>query len=203
MIVPVQLLYNIAVGCHNAPFALFNDTTVRTRPVINGVGTGLEVASKEIIFGVYDSVTGLVKHPYYGFKHGAGRAGGPAWGAVKGAGRGIGGIGFRAGAIAFAIPGYGLKGVEQALLRIGRNSEALPAMDDEELERMDQLEELDQRSEEQRKKDLRMVAAGNDVLERRVQQAADRMWREEYVNKETEAQILEGWEGLMRQRPLS
>lgn len=202
MTVPVQLLYNLAVGCHNAPFTYFNDTTVRTRPLINGVGTGLEVASKEILFGVYDSVTGIVKHPYHGFKNGSGRMGGPAWGAVKGAGRSIGGICFRAGAVAFAIPGYGLKGIEQALLRIGTNSEALPYLDDEGFERMDQAEARQERTEEERQRDVRKVAAGNYVLERRVAQATNRMWKDGHVNEELEKQILEGWEMLMRQRPM-
>jgi hypothetical protein len=66
---------------------MLHDRTVRVRdPPITGFKSGLQVASKEVVFGIYDGVTGLATQPISGFKDGKTRKGGAAWGATKGVG---------------------------------------------------------------------------------------------------------------------
>ena len=96
---------------------LLNDRTVRIRDNITGVGSGFAASGKEIAFATYDGVTGLVTHPYTGFKTGRNRKGGPVWGVAKGVVRGFGGLVFRTGAAVFGIPGYTLKGLQQEATR--------------------------------------------------------------------------------------
>jgi len=62
--VPVSFFYNLANGFHNAPWVLLNDDTVRRRDNITGLGSGVKVASKEVVFGLFDGVTGLVTQPF-------------------------------------------------------------------------------------------------------------------------------------------
>jgi len=107
--VPVALFYNLANGFHNAPSFFLADDTVRRRDNITGFGSGVKVASKEVYYGLYDGITGLVTQPYSGAKRD-----GPI-GFVKGVGRGIGGLMFKTTAAAFGMPGYTLKGLEKQL----------------------------------------------------------------------------------------
>jgi hypothetical protein len=105
--VPIGFFYNLANGFHNAPSVLLNDNTVRRRDNITGLGSGVKVASKEVVFGLYDGVTGLVTQPYFGTKKDG------VVGFGKGVGRGFGGLVFKTSAAAFGITGYTLKGVEK------------------------------------------------------------------------------------------
>ena len=105
--VPVSFFYNLANGFHNAPSFLLNDDTVRRRDNITGLGSGAKVASKEVVFGIFDGVTGLVTQPYWG----AQKDGVVGFG--KGVGKGVGGLVFKTGAAAFGVMGYTLKGVEK------------------------------------------------------------------------------------------
>ena len=105
--VPVSFFYNLANGFHNAPSFLLSDDTVRRRDNITGLGSGVKVASKEVVFGLYDGVTGLVTQPYTG----AQRDG--LVGFSKGVGKGVGGLVFKSGAAGVGIMGYTLKGVEK------------------------------------------------------------------------------------------
>ncbi|KAH7407275.1 hypothetical protein BKA64DRAFT_666200 [Cadophora sp. MPI-SDFR-AT-0126] len=107
--VPVAFFYNLANGFHNAPSFLLADDTVRRRDNITGFGSGVKVASKEVCYGLYDGITGLVTQPYSGAQRD-----GPV-GFVKGVGRGVGGLAFKTTAAAFGIPGYTLKGLEKQL----------------------------------------------------------------------------------------
>lgn len=162
-------------------------------PPITGLTSGLSVAGKEVIFGIYDGVTGLVTQPVSGFKDGKNRTGGPAWGIAKGVGRGIFGVGSRAGAIAMGVPGYSLKGVEMAFRKQGTT--------------MDQLADLPQpapsntapRDEEERKQ-LRaqwaQASAGHPILQRRVLQAIFELHDAEVKEPELLATVLERWDTL-------
>jgi hypothetical protein len=117
--VPVSLFYNLANGFHNAPSFLLNDDTVRRRDNITGLGSGVKVASKEVVYGLFDGVTGLVTQPYWG----AQKAGVVGFG--KGVGKGVGGLVFKTGAAAFGVTGYTLKGVEKQFeKRYDRNLKA-------------------------------------------------------------------------------
>jgi hypothetical protein len=105
--VPVSFFYNLANGFHNAPLYLLSDDTVRRRDNITGLGSGVKVASKEVVFGLYDGFTGIVTHPYNGtVKEGV-------VGFGKGVGKGLGGLVFKTSAAAFGVTGYTLKGVEK------------------------------------------------------------------------------------------
>lgn len=108
-IAPVAFFYNIANGFHNVPSFLFNDETVRRRDNITGLGSGVKVASKEFTLSLFEAITGPVVLPYKGAK-----ASGPS-GFGKGIVAGLGGLVFKSGAAAFAIPGYTLKGLERQL----------------------------------------------------------------------------------------
>jgi hypothetical protein len=175
---------------------MLHDRTVRVRsPPITGLGSGLQVAGKEVIFGVYDGVTGLATQPINGYKDGKDRKGGVAWGATKGAGRGVCGVVSRAGAIAFGIPGYTMKGIEMQFRRQGTT--------------MDQLAELPspprpegpiKAGDEERKRALRVqwaqASAGHPILQRRVLQALVELHEVEENDPELEAVVLERWDVL-------
>ncbi|KAK6582030.1 hypothetical protein PZA11_005727 [Diplocarpon coronariae] len=105
--VPVMLFYNLANGFHNAPSFFLFDDTVRRRDKITGFGSGVKAASKEVVFGLYDGLTGLVTQPYMGAVKS-----GPL-GFAKGMGKGIGGLIFKTGAAVLGLPGYTLKGLEK------------------------------------------------------------------------------------------
>ncbi|CZT44006.1 uncharacterized protein RSE6_04126 [Rhynchosporium secalis] len=105
--VPVAFFYHVANGFHNAPSFFLSDDTVRRRDNITGFGSGIKVASKEVYYGLYDGITGLVTQPYSGTKRD-----GPL-GFVKGVGRGIGGLALKTSAAAFGMPGYTLEGLEK------------------------------------------------------------------------------------------
>jgi hypothetical protein len=117
--VPVSFFYNLANGFHNAPSVYLNDDTVRRRDNITGLGSGVKVASKEVVFGLFDGVTGLVTQPYYGTKKDG------VVGFGEGLVKGFGGLVFKTSAAAFGMPGYTLKGVEKQFEK--RYSRALKA----------------------------------------------------------------------------
>jgi hypothetical protein len=125
---PVALFYNLANGLHNAPSFLLNDDTVRRRPNITGLGSGFKVAGKELTFGVFDGITGLVYQPYLGAIKGyrsvntgsnsvesGGSISRGLTGFGKGMGKGVGGLVCKTGAAAIGLPGYTLKGLERQL----------------------------------------------------------------------------------------
>ncbi len=82
---------------------------MRRRDNITGFGSGVKVASKEVVFGLYDGITGLVTQPYVGSKKEG------AAGFAKDIGKGVGGLVFKTTAAAFGMPGYTLKGLHKQL----------------------------------------------------------------------------------------
>jgi hypothetical protein len=114
---PVALFYNVANGFHNCPAILLSDRTVRTHSPITSLGSGLARSGKELGFGLYDAVTGLITQPYYGYKDASDRKQTAAVGIAKGVGRGFGGLFLKTGAAVTGIPGYSLKGLERTIER--------------------------------------------------------------------------------------
>ena len=107
---PMDLSLAIAQGFHNAP-RLYGDTTVRTPMRITGIKSGLRAAGDELIFGVYDGVTGLWLQPYRGARdHGT-------LGLVQGIGKGFGGFILKDLAALFGPVAYTMKGVHKEMIK--------------------------------------------------------------------------------------
>ncbi|RSL39005.1 hypothetical protein CEP53_014396 [Fusarium sp. AF-6] len=101
---PVDLSMALAQGFHNAP-RLYGDDTVRRPPRVTGFRSGLRAARFELVYGVYDGFTGVVRLPIRGAKeHGA-------IGFVKGTGMGLTGLVLKNLAAIVGPVGYTLKGV--------------------------------------------------------------------------------------------
>jgi UDP:flavonoid glycosyltransferase YjiC (YdhE family) len=80
---PVAFFYNVANGFHNYPSYSLLSIDVRRRDEITDLSSGLQIAGKEFVVGLFDAFTGLVVKPYQGWqKDGA-----------KGFGKGIAGGG--------------------------------------------------------------------------------------------------------------
>lgn len=115
--VPMDLSLAIAQGFHNAP-RLYGDTTVRPTARVTGFHSGLRAAGEELVFGVYDGVTGLVLQPYHGAKqHGT-------LGFFTGFGKGLGGFVLKDLAAVIAPVAYTSKGIHKELTK-GRQPTAL------------------------------------------------------------------------------
>ncbi|PGH02776.1 hypothetical protein AJ79_07541 [Helicocarpus griseus UAMH5409] len=100
---PMNFTLGVAKGFHNAP-RLYGDKTVRQSPKITGFHSGIRAAGKELGYGFYDGISGLVTQPLAGRKEGVG-------GVVKGFGKGIGGLIFKPGAGIWGLTGYTMSGV--------------------------------------------------------------------------------------------
>lgn len=104
---PMEFTHALARGFHNAP-KLYGDT-IRPTPKITSFSSGLAAAGKELGYGFYDGITGLVTQPLEGArKEGAA-------GFLKGFGKGIGGVVLKPGAGIWGIPGYTSKGIYKEL----------------------------------------------------------------------------------------
>ncbi|KKZ64428.1 hypothetical protein EMCG_09586 [[Emmonsia] crescens] len=114
---PMGFTLGVAKGFHNAP-KLYGDTTVRESPKVTGFHSGLKAAGKELGYGFYDGISGLVTQPLAGAKDGVG-------GMVKGFGKGIGGLILKPGAgRIFALTGYTMSGVYKEIQkRLGTSIE--------------------------------------------------------------------------------
>lgn len=88
---PMNFCMGLARGFRNAP-RLYNDDTIRPTEKVTSFSSGLKVAGKEFGFGLYDGISGLVTQPM----RGAAKEGGV--GAMKGIGKGIGGLVLKSGA---------------------------------------------------------------------------------------------------------
>ncbi|KAL8662643.1 MAG: hypothetical protein Q9168_008223, partial [Polycauliona sp. 1 TL-2023] len=108
--VPMDLSLAIAQGFHNAP-RLYGDTTVRTPQRITGIKSGLRAAGDELVFGVYDGVTGLWLQPYRGARDNG------ALGFVQGVGKGFGGFILKDLAAIFGPMAYTMKGVHKEMVK--------------------------------------------------------------------------------------
>ncbi|KAI4267035.1 MAG: hypothetical protein LQ337_008552 [Flavoplaca oasis] len=133
---PMDLSLAIAQGFHNAP-RLYGDTTVRTPLRITGIKSGLHAAGDELVFGVYDGVTGLWLQPYRGARDNG------ALGFVQGVGKGLGGFVLKDLAAIFGPIAYTMKGVHKEMIkgreptqfvrraRIAQGGQDVKALDDE------------------------------------------------------------------------
>jgi hypothetical protein len=101
---PMNFCLGLARGFRNAP-KLYNDDTVRPPEKVTNVASGLRVAGKEFGLGLYDGLSGMVTQPI----RGAEKEG--AMGAVKGFGKGIGGLVLKSSAAFWSIPAYTMQGV--------------------------------------------------------------------------------------------
>lgn len=132
----MDLSLAIAQGFHNAP-RLYGDTTVRTPLRITGIKSGLRAAGDELVFGVYDGVTGLWLQPYRGARDNG------ALGLVQGVGKGFGGFILKDLAAIFGPIAYTMKGVHKEMIkghqptqfirraRIAQGVQDVKALDDE------------------------------------------------------------------------
>ncbi|RHZ52338.1 hypothetical protein CDV55_102067 [Aspergillus turcosus] len=82
---PMDITLTLSRGFHNVPL-VFHDDTVRDLPKVTGMRSGLQAAGKELVFGVYDGVTGLVTLPHRGLKDSG------AKGLIRGVRNGVGGF---------------------------------------------------------------------------------------------------------------
>ncbi|OAX83453.1 hypothetical protein ACJ72_02186 [Emergomyces africanus] len=113
---PMDFTLGLAKGFHNAP-KLYGDTTVREHPKVTGFHSGLRAARKELGYGFYDGISGLVTQPLAGSKDGVS-------GFMKGFGKGIGGFILKPGAGIFALSGYTMSGVYKEIQkRLGTSIE--------------------------------------------------------------------------------
>jgi hypothetical protein len=82
---PMNVCLGLARGFRNLP-KLYNDDTVRSVDKVTNLQSGLKVAGKELGYGFFDGISGLVTQPLRGAEKGG------AAGLVKGFGKGIGGL---------------------------------------------------------------------------------------------------------------
>lgn len=108
--VPMDLSLAIAQGFHNAP-RLYGDTTVRPTARVTGFHSGLRAAGEELVFGVYDGVTGLVLQPYHGAKLRG------TLGFLTGLGKGLGGFVLKDFSALIAPVAYTSKGIHKELTK--------------------------------------------------------------------------------------
>jgi hypothetical protein len=174
---------------------MLHDRTVRVRdPPITGFKSGLQVASKEVVFGIYDGVTGLATQPISGFKDGKTRKGGAAWGATKGVGRGLFGVVSRAGAIGFGVPGYTMKGIEMQFRKQGTTMDQLAEVPD--APKPTDIKIRDEESRIRLRAQWAHASAGHPIYQRRVLQAIFELHDAEEREPELEAVVLERWDAL-------
>lgn len=103
---PADLLLALAQGLHNAP-RLYGDTTVRRPTRITGFRSGLVASRRELVYGLYDAVTGLVAHPIRGARNGG------VVDCAKGVGLGLGGFVLKTLSAVIGPLGYTLRGLDK------------------------------------------------------------------------------------------
>ncbi|EHA49927.1 hypothetical protein MCOR27_003005 [Pyricularia oryzae] len=112
---PMNFCLGLARGFRNAP-RLYNDDSVRAPERVTDLGSGLKVAGKEFGLGLYDGISGLITQPLKGAqKEGS-------VGAIKGFGKGIGGIVLKPAAAFWSIPAYTMQGVNAEIRTIWSKS---------------------------------------------------------------------------------
>ncbi|PTB55442.1 glycosyltransferase family 1 protein [Trichoderma harzianum CBS 226.95] len=100
---PMNFCLGLAKGFRNIP-RLYNDDTVRAVEKVTDFNSGVRVAGKELGFGLYDGISGLVTQPMRGAqKQGAA-------GLIKGVGKGIGGLIAKPAAGFWGLPAYVMQG---------------------------------------------------------------------------------------------
>ncbi|KAF2713522.1 glycosyltransferase family 1 protein [Pleomassaria siparia CBS 279.74] len=106
---PLDFTMNVSKGFHNVPKLLGGD--VRQVDKVTDLQSGIRTAAKELGFGLYEGLSGLVTDPIKGAKKEGGI------GFVKGVGRGIFSFVPRMGAGFFGVPAYVMKGLYQEAMK--------------------------------------------------------------------------------------
>lgn len=113
--VPMEFTIGVAKGLHNAPL-LYGDDSVREMQPVTGIKSGLKAAGQGFGYGIYDGISGLVTQPLAGAKKGG------VVGAIKGFGKGIGGVVIKSAAGGWALPAYVMNGIYKEIRRLFRDS---------------------------------------------------------------------------------
>lgn len=103
----IDIPFALAEGLRNAP-AMYGDRPRDFGPVTDWK-TGGAVAGKGLFFGIYDGITGLVIEPVKGAKQEG------ALGALKGFGKGLGGIYWKPNAGLAGLLGYTMQGIYKSV----------------------------------------------------------------------------------------
>ncbi|KAL1856207.1 hypothetical protein Plec18170_004076 [Paecilomyces lecythidis] len=112
---PTIFTMAVARGFHNAPL-LYGDDTVRETHRVTGIKSGFKAATKEFGYGFFDGISGLATQPLAGAKKEG------AAGALKGFGKGIGGLVLKPSAGIWALTGYTMSGIyKQIQKQFGEN----------------------------------------------------------------------------------
>ncbi|KAF1919008.1 hypothetical protein BDU57DRAFT_126423 [Ampelomyces quisqualis] len=107
---PMNLSLALTQGFHNAP-RLYGDETVRRPPRVTGFQSGLRAGRDELLYGVYDGVTGIVMQPIRGAKQNG------VLGAARGVGYGIGGFVLKDIAAIVGPGAYFMKGLDAQYMK--------------------------------------------------------------------------------------
>ncbi|KAE9373572.1 glycosyltransferase family 1 protein [Stipitochalara longipes BDJ] len=108
---PLYFSLGLAQGFQSIPLA-YGDTMTREREKVRGVASGVRVGSKELAYGFYDGITGLVTQPIRGAQERG------VIGAIAGIGKGVGGLVLKPGAGLFGLPAYSLQGISVGLHKL-------------------------------------------------------------------------------------
>jgi hypothetical protein len=103
----VDIPFALAEGLRNAP-AMYGDKPRDFGPITDWKTGGI-VAGKGLVFGLYDGISGLVMEPVKGAKKDG------ALGALKGFGRGIGGMYWKPNAGLAGLLGYTMQGIYKSV----------------------------------------------------------------------------------------
>ncbi|KEQ75718.1 sterol glucosyltransferase [Aureobasidium namibiae CBS 147.97] len=103
----IDIPFALAEGLRNAP-AMYGDKPRDFGPVIDWKTGGI-VAGKGLVFGLYDGISGLVTEPVKGAKKEG------ALGALKGFGRGLGGMYWKPNAGLAGLLGYTMQGIYKSV----------------------------------------------------------------------------------------
>ncbi|XP_044715403.1 sterol 3-beta-glucosyltransferase UGT80A2 [Hirsutella rhossiliensis] len=108
---PMNFCLGLAKGFRNVP-RLYNDDTIRPVEKVTDLSSGIRIAGKELGYGFFDGIAGLVTQPI----RGAGKEG--AGGFVKGFGKGIGGLITKPAAGIWGVPAYMMQGVHAQVSKL-------------------------------------------------------------------------------------
>ncbi|PHH67103.1 hypothetical protein CDD81_4498 [Ophiocordyceps australis] len=108
---PMNFCLGLAKGFRNMP-RLYHDETIRPVEKVTDFSSGVKIAGKELGYGFFDGIAGLVTQPLRGAeKEGAG-------GFVKGFGKGIGGLITKPAAGIWGLPAYMMQGVHAEINKL-------------------------------------------------------------------------------------
>ncbi|ODA80483.1 hypothetical protein RJ55_03441 [Drechmeria coniospora] len=105
---PMKFCLGLAKGFRNIP-RLYNDDTVRPIKKVTGIRSGIQIAGKELGYGFFDGIAGLVTQPIRGAQK-EGTAG-----LLKGVGMGVGGLIAKPAAGIWGAPAYIMQGAHAEL----------------------------------------------------------------------------------------